>query len=101
MPFLIHLPMWHDVLRFHDLRHVFIGFAEENRFRLWRDCRRQCHLQREYAGIRGFVILTMLFSVAFISSQCWFLEIIYRFYLYLEERESSFAFNLEPEFSVS
>lgn len=52
-------------------------------------------------SIRGFVILTMLFSIIFVSMQCWFLEIIYRFYQYLEERESSFAFNLEPEFTVA
>jgi len=42
----------------------------------------------------------MLFFIAFFSSQCWFFEVIYRFYQYLEERESSFAFNLEPEFSM-
>nr|CAD2182465.1 unnamed protein product [Meloidogyne enterolobii]CAD2197268.1 unnamed protein product [Meloidogyne enterolobii] len=53
-----------------------------------------------HESIRGFVIMVMLFFIAFFSSQCWFFEVIYRFYQYLEERESSFAFNLEPEFSM-
>lgn len=51
--------------------------------------------------LRGFVALAMLLAVLFICSQCWFFEIIYRFYHYLEDRESSFAFNLESEFQVS
>ncbi|KAL3069345.1 hypothetical protein niasHS_018070 [Heterodera schachtii] len=51
--------------------------------------------------LRGFVAMAMLLTVMFICLQCWFFEIIYRFYHYLEDRESSFAFNLETEFSVS
>lgn len=54
-----------------------------------------------FLELRGFVALAMLLSVLFICLQCWCFEIIFRFYHYLEDRESSFAFNLEPEFSVS
>ncbi|KAI1707348.1 hypothetical protein DdX_12444 [Ditylenchus destructor] len=53
------------------------------------------------AGVRSFVVVIMLFWVIFICLQCWFFEIIYRFYQYLEDRESSFNFHMEPEFRVT
>uniref|UniRef100_A0A915CQ07 Uncharacterized protein n=1 Tax=Ditylenchus dipsaci TaxID=166011 RepID=A0A915CQ07_9BILA len=53
------------------------------------------------ASIRGFVVIMMLLWVVFICLQCWFFEIIYRFYQYLEDRETSFSFNMEPEFRVT
>jgi len=51
-------------------------------------------------SIRGFVMIAMVIWVGFICMQCWFFEIIYRFYQYLEDRETSFAFQLEPDFRV-
>ncbi|KAH7730592.1 Protein C39D10.6 [Aphelenchoides avenae] len=48
-------------------------------------------------SLRGFVVVAIIMLSMGLALNLWFLEIIYRFYRFLEDRESSFNFNLDTD----
>ncbi|CAD5230844.1 unnamed protein product [Bursaphelenchus xylophilus] len=50
---------------------------------------------------RAFVIFFFVFLTLFLSCQAYFLSIIYRFFIFLRERETSFNFNVDNDFQLS
>ncbi|KAI6200042.1 hypothetical protein M3Y96_00691500 [Aphelenchoides besseyi] len=51
--------------------------------------------------LRGWVIFFFIMMSLVDALQAWFLEIIYRFFHYLKDRETSFTFNLDTEFQMT
>ncbi|KAI6189584.1 Bifunctional ATP-dependent dihydroxyacetone kinase/FAD-AMP lyase [Aphelenchoides bicaudatus] len=57
--------------------------------------------EREQASqLRGFVVYFYIILGFALGLQLWFMEIIYRFFHFLKERETCFNFNLENEFQL-
>ncbi|KAI6228731.1 hypothetical protein M3Y99_01193100 [Aphelenchoides fujianensis] len=51
--------------------------------------------------LRGFTIYFFVLMSCFAALQAWFLEVIYRFFHFLKDRETSFTFNLDTEFQLA
>jgi hypothetical protein len=54
-----------------------------------------------FSELRGFVVMFFIMVSLLLAAQLWFLEIIYRFFHFLKDRETSFNFNLENEFQMT
>ena len=50
--------------------------------------------------IRGLAVLFIFIIAIYLGIQIWFFSIIHRFSQFLKDRETSFGFNMEPEFRL-
>uniref|UniRef100_A0A914D3I6 Uncharacterized protein n=1 Tax=Acrobeloides nanus TaxID=290746 RepID=A0A914D3I6_9BILA len=52
------------------------------------------------ADVRSFSVIMILLLAIFIVVQLWFFEVIYRFYHFLKDRETSFNFHMDTDFRI-
>ncbi|KAE9550777.1 hypothetical protein FO519_006008 [Halicephalobus sp. NKZ332] len=50
--------------------------------------------------VRGVAVIFIIIIAIYVGIEMWFFSIIYRFSHFLKDRETSFGFNMEPEFRL-
>ncbi|KAK0411098.1 hypothetical protein QR680_005481 [Steinernema hermaphroditum] len=57
--------------------------------------------KQKHAEEKEFVTAVILGNLVFIALEAWVLHVIYRFYIFLQDREISFNFSLDTEFQMT